>query len=164
MGGVKVKLFQTENGPCPYRENKTWQNLSFQTTKLPSDGYVSLLNHGFRRSGLSIYHPVCSGCQSCIPIRVDEQKFKKNKGQRRTWQKNENIRVEHHPLKYNKEDFELYKRYQKKWHDLETTIDEIEYCDFLIETPVETQILRYYIGETLVGVGWIDLLPDLIIP
>lgn len=162
MSGVKVKLFQTDNGPCPYIGDKAWQNLSFQTSNLPADGFVSLLNNGFRRSGLSIYHPICSGCQSCIPIRVDVQNFKKNKGQRRTWGKNKDIQVEHHPIGYNKEDFELYKHYQKNWHGLDTNIDEIEYCEFLIETPVKTEIIRYYIGKKLIGVGWLDLLPGLI--
>jgi len=162
MSGVKVKLFQTDNGPCPYIGDKTWQNLSFQTSNLHAEGFVSLLNNGFRRSGLSIYHPVCSGCKSCIPIRVDVQNFKKNKGQRRTWEKNKDIQVEHHPIGYNKEDFELYKRYQKNWHGLETAIGEIEYCEFLIETPVKTEIVRYYIGKKLIGVGWLDLLPGLI--
>jgi len=93
MSGIQVKLYQTDNGPCPYRDDKTWHNLSFQTSELPPDGYTSLLNQGFRRSGLSIYHPVCSGCQSCIPIRVDVQNFSQNKGQRRTWRKNEDVRV-----------------------------------------------------------------------
>ena len=75
MSGIQVKLFQTDNGPCPYKDDKRWQSVSFQTSKLPEDGYVSLLNQGFRRSGLSIYHPVCKGCESCIPIRIDVRNF-----------------------------------------------------------------------------------------
>ena len=162
MSGIQVKLFQTDNGPCPYRYDKTWQNISFQTSELPPDGYTSLLNQGFRRSGLSIYHPVCSGCQSCIPIRVDVQNFSQNKGQRRTWRKNEDVRVEHHQLEFDQQDFELYQLYQRDWHRLETPVSEIEYYEFLIESPVTTEIMRYYLADKLIGVGWIDRLAELI--
>ena len=162
ISGTQVELYQTDNGPCPYLDNKTWQNISFQTRELHPNCYTSLLNQGFRRSGLSIYHPVCSGCQSCIPIRVDVQNFSQNKGQRRTWRKNKDIRVEHHPLEFNQQDFELYSRYQKEWHNLETPVDEKEYYEFLIESSVNTELLRYYSTDRLIGVGWIDRLEELL--
>lgn len=162
MSGIKVKLFQTDNGPCPYKEDKRWQSVSFQTSKLPEDGYISLLNQGFRRSGLSIYHPVCKGCESCIPIRIDVRNFSQSKGQRRTWRKNRDIRVEHHPLEFKIKDFELYKKYQKDWYHVNNPVSKSEYKEFLTESPVNTEILRYYLNEKLIGVGWIDRLGELI--
>ena len=39
---------------------------------------------------------------------------------------------------------------------------EEEYLNFLIESPVPTEILRYYLGEKLIGLGWVDLLPELL--
>ena len=104
MSRTPIKIFRPDNGPCPYIEKGNWQNISFQTSKLPSDGYTSLLNHGFRRSGLTIYHPVCSSCKECIPIRIDSLHFIKNKGQRRTWRKNNDLRVEHHVAEFKQED------------------------------------------------------------
>ncbi|MBC8258149.1 MAG: arginyltransferase [SAR324 cluster bacterium] len=162
MSGMQIKLYQTDNGPCPYRDDETWHNVSFRTSNIPADGYSSLLNQGFRRSGLSIYHPVCSGCQSCIPLRVDVQNFSQNKGQRRTWRKNKDIRVEHHPVGFYQDDFELYRRYQQDWHNVESPVEESEYFEFLVETPVPTVIIRYYLGNKLIGLGWLDCLPDLI--
>lgn len=32
----------------------------------------------------------------------------------------------------------------------------------MIETPVPTEILRYYLGNKLIGLGWLDRLPELI--
>ena len=162
MSGCQINLYHTNNGPCPYREDYSWYNDSFKTSKLTENVYSSLLNQGFRRSGLSIYHPVCSGCQSCIPIRVDVQNFSQKKGQRRTWRKNKEVRVEHHPVEFNQEDFALYQQYQRDWHDAKHPVEEIEYFDFLIETPVPTEILRYYLGNKLIGLGWLDRLPELI--
>ena len=156
------KLFHTDNGPCPYRKNFTWHNVSFHTCEITPEDYSSLLNQGFRRSGLSIYRPVCHSCHECIPIRVDVQNFSQSKGQRRIWKKNKNVRVEHHPVGFNQGDFDLYRRYQKDWHGVKSIVEECEYNDFLIETPVTTEILRYYLGEKLIGVGWVDCLPELI--
>ena len=80
MSRTLIKIFRTDNGPCPYLEKGNWQNISFQTSKLPTEGYTSLLNQGFRRSGLTIYHPVCSSCKECIPIRIDTLNFTKKRG------------------------------------------------------------------------------------
>ena len=72
------------------------------------------------------------------------------------------IRDRHHPAEFNLKDFELYQRYQKDWHNVESPISEIEYYEFLIESPVTTEILRYYSAGKLIGVGWIDRLAELV--
>ena len=162
MSKTPIKIFRTDNGPCPYLEKRNWRNISFHTSKIQPDSYTSLLNQGFRRSGLTIYKPVCSSCQECIPIRIDVHNFFKNKGQRRTWRKNNDLRVEHHTTEFNQEDYTLYSRYQREWHKTDVPVKEGEYIDFLIESPVPTQILRYYLGEKLIGLGWVDRLPELL--
>ena len=47
-------------------------------------------------------------------------------------------------------------------HNVESPISEIEYYEFLIESPVTTEILRYYSAGKLIGVGWIDRLAELV--
>ncbi|GIS36981.1 MAG: hypothetical protein Ct9H90mP9_0110 [Pseudomonadota bacterium] len=79
MGSTRIRFYQTHNGPCPYRSSGDWNNLAFQTQSLSEDAYGSLLDLGFRRSGFSVYHPICSGCSSCIPIRVRTDTFKPRK-------------------------------------------------------------------------------------
>ena len=32
----------------------------------------------------------------------------------------------------------------------------------MIDSPVPTEILRYYLGEKLIGLGWVDRLPELL--
>ena len=162
MSRTPIKFFRTDNGPCPYLEKGNWQNISFQTSKLQSDGYNTLLNQGFRRSGITIYHPVCPSCQECIPIRIDALNFIKNKGQRRTWKKNNDLHVEHHTAEFNQEDFDLYSLYQREWHKTNVPVKKEEYLDFLINSPVNTEIIRYFFGDKLIGVGWVDCLPELL--
>ena len=143
MGSTRIRFYQTHNGPCPYRSSGDWNNLAFQTQSLSEDAYGSLLDLGFRRSGFSVYHPICSGCSSCIPIRVRTDTFKPSKSQRRTWQKNQDLRVEHHPPAFCQPGFELYSKYQQNWHRCGTPVTESDYLDFLINSPVKTEMLYY---------------------
>ena len=162
MGSTRIRFYQTHNGPCPYRSSGDWNNLAFQTQSLSEDAYGSLLDLGFRRSGFSVYHPICSGCSSCIPIRVRTDTFILSKSQRRTWQKNQDLRVEHHPPAFCQPGFELYSKYQQNWHHCGTPVTESDYQDFLIHSPVKTEMLYYYDQERLLAIGWIDILPKML--
>ncbi|MBF0287682.1 MAG: arginyltransferase [SAR324 cluster bacterium] len=157
-----VQLYRTNNGPCPYRNEGVWENLSFQVESLPGEMYEQLLDHGYRRSGCSIYHPVCSNCKRCIPIRIEAQSFRPTKSQRRVWRKNQDLHITHQPVFFSQEIFELYQKYQTDWHHAEQLPDVWEFHNFLINTPVNTEMVQYYQDDVLVGVGWIDCLPSLI--
>ncbi len=157
-----VQLYRTNNGPCPYRDEGVWENLSFQVESLPGEMYEKLLNHGYRRSGCSIYHPVCQGCKRCIPIRIDATAFRATKSQRRVWRKNQELHITHHPVQFTEESFELYQKYQINWHHAEQAPDVWEFQNFLINTPVNTEMIEYRLDDVLIGIGWIDHLPTLI--
>jgi len=158
----KFQFYHTNNGPCPYRSEGIWENLSFSVEHLDGEIYETLLNQGFRRSGYSVYHPICEGCRRCIPIRVNAQYFTPSKGQRRAWKKNQDIEIEHRPLEYTQEGLKLYQQYQLKWHQNQTEPDEWEYRSFLIHSPVETEMIYFYLKGHLVGISWIDRLPSLL--
>ncbi len=159
---LNFKLYHTNNGPCPYRNKGIWENLTFETETLPGATYEKLLNHGFRRSGCSVYHPICNNCHLCIPLRVDVKQFRMTKSQRRTWQKNQDLCIEHYPVDFSRESFELYQKYQVAWHHNSEKPDFWEFQNFLIESPVDTEMAHYYLGDLLVGVSWIDRLPSAI--
>ena len=162
MVGSRIQFYHTDNGPCPYRTSGNWVNLAFQSNLISLDAYTTLLNQGFRRSGHSIYQPICNDCSSCIPLRVDVKKFQASRSQRKTWRKNQDLRIEHRQLGFCVEGFHLYRRYQENWHQSTDSVTETEYLDFLITSPVNTEMLYYYSENRLVGIGWIDVLPDLI--
>ena len=162
MGSTRIRFYQTHNGPCPYRSNGDWNNLAFQTQNLSEEAYGSLLDLGFRRSGLSVYHPICSGCSSCIPIRVNTNTFKASKSQRKTFNKNQDLRVKHQPPDFCQEGFQLYSKYQQKWHQSGSPITESDYLDFLIHSPVKTEMLYYYEKDRLLAIGWIDVLEHML--
>jgi len=154
------QLYRTNNGPCPYRDEGTWENISFEVERFSPQMYQDLLNQGYRRSGRSVYHPICQNCKRCIPIRINANKFAPNKGQRRTWKKNQDLHIEHRPVEFSQKSFELYQRYQEEWHHVPTTPSLSEFQSFLIESPVETEMIHFLLDQELIGVSWVDRLPS----
>ena len=70
--------------------------------------------------------------------------------------------MEHHPPAFCQPGFELYSKYQQNWHHCGTPVTESDYVDFLIHSPVKTEMLYYYDQERLLAVGWIDILPKML--
>ncbi|MGK5092199.1 arginyltransferase [Deltaproteobacteria bacterium TL4] len=156
------QFYHTNNGACPYRKEGIWENLSFTTEHLTHDVYEALLNQGFRRSGYAVYHPICEACQRCIPIRLNTKAFSYSNDQKRTLKKNRDLRTEHRGLEFTREGFQLYQKYQTQWHHAKEAPSEWEYRSFLLESPVLTEMIYYYLGKKLVGISWVDLLPHII--
>ena len=154
MGRSRIQLYQTNNGPCPYRDTGIWQNLSFHTESISARAYQNLMDQGFRRSGCSIYHPACPGCQRCIPLRINANQFTPSKSQRRTLRKNLDLQVQVQPLRFEQEHFQLYQRYQESWHH--SQVEPEDYYEFLIRSPMETEIMCYRLHGELLGLGWVD--------
>ncbi|MBF0277644.1 MAG: arginyltransferase [SAR324 cluster bacterium] len=155
-----IQLYRTNNGPCPYRSVGIWENVSFEVKSLSVQVFQDLLDVGFRRSGCSIYRPDCRGCRRCIPIRLDCDAFRMSKGQRRTWRKNEDLQIEHRSVEFDEEIFKLYQRYQIDWHQTSEIPELEEFENFLIQTPVKTEMIRYSLENKLLGVSWVDHLPS----
>lgn len=158
---VEVPFFQVNNGECPYLPDRTWENVVTVSERMDGSTYEFFLNRGFRRMGCFIYHPVCKGCQLCIPIRVDVERFRPDKGQRRTWRRNQDLEIERRPLSEDYKAFDLYERYQMDWHG----DDEVSFKNYrlsFLRSPVRAEMVYYRLGEDLVAVGFIDVLPTLV--
>jgi arginine-tRNA-protein transferase len=155
---LKVKRFVSQ-GQCPYfpeiRESMTH---AFSAKKMAPAIYETLISDGFRRNGFYFYQNLCPDCGSCIPIRVDVEKFKPSKTQRRIFRKNQDVKIIRHPTIFDWEAFLLYRKYCDQRHDSAET--EADYRRFLIESPVPTDMMRYYVGKKLIGLGWTDVLPN----
>ena len=152
-------LFQSAGEPCPYLPNRQWVTHVFQTQSIAAGVYESILNQGFRRSGTLFYQNHCSGCRECHPIRVDVQKFTPSRSQRRVLKKNKDVVVRITPDNFQDEDFQLYRIYCATRHPSHSIPTKDDYVRFLIESPVQTNIMRYFIDDHQVGMGWIDMLP-----
>lgn len=152
-----IDEFLTE-GVCPYFKSRQSFSYAFSTAAIRPGSYELLISAGFRRNGRYFYQNLCIGCSDCIPIRVDVLKFTPTRSQRRALKKNSDVHIYRHPVKFDVKGFELFRKYCAIRHHVIETRDD--YIRFLIESPIQTEMMRYYIGKTLVAIGWIDILVE----
>ncbi len=151
-----------DQGSCPYLPNRRWVSHAFAAGQLTGEVYESLINEGWRRSGSIFYRNCCPACSLCIPIRVPVSEFSMSDSQRRVMRRNRDVEVSYHEIAPDEAIWQLYRTYQRERHGRGAEDGESweSYVKFLGESPVPTMVMRYTVGDELIGAGWIDLLPE----
>jgi arginine-tRNA-protein transferase len=157
---MKVTVYETDNGPCPYLENRRWVTHTFAVPTVPAETYEEMIGAGWRRSGTFFYQNHCPGCKACQPIRVPVEEFEPSKSQRRVMRRNKDVTVSVVPNVFDREVFELYRRYQEERHGKDETSGESGFRRFLCDSAVVTVQMHYRVDKRLIGVGWVDELTD----
>jgi len=124
--------------------------------------YATLSAFGFRRSGEHLYRPRCPHCSACIPVRIPVADFRPNRVQRRTWQRNRDLRISRLPAGFEPEHFQLYARYLRHRHPgggMDNPTVE-SYMDFLTATWSETMFYEFRLRDRLIAVAVVDQLPE----
>jgi arginine-tRNA-protein transferase len=152
-------LFQSAGEKCPYVPGRVWVTHVFQTNRIAPAFYESLISQGFRRSGTLFYQNHCPECKACLPIRVDVRDFRPSRSQRRVLKKNRDVRFTLAPAVFDDTGFQLYRSYCEQRHPTSPAPNREDYRRFLIVSPVPTKMMRYYLHDQLIGIGWIDVLP-----
>ena len=156
-----IKLFRTGDHDCSYLESRASRTL-FLDPDLEYDInlYEELTQSGFRRSGKHLYRPDCKQCQSCIPARVPVEQFQLNRRFKRVLKRNSHLRMDIVPAEYRAEDYELFERYITLRHydgDMYPA-SQTGYEDFLATSKPFSFHIRYFDGDSLVGVAVTDQL------
>ena len=108
------------------------------------DTFSDFLGYGYRRSGHNVYIPNCKNCKECIPIRINIDKFFLQKSHKRLLKKNKDLKSLL-PLHFDQEHFQLYQSYQNIKHPnggMNFKNNKL-YCQYLLETNVESKILEF---------------------
>jgi leucyl-tRNA---protein transferase len=134
---VVVHLSVLPEHDCSYLPQRAARMRAFVVHRLSPELYDRFMDAGFRRSGLMIYQPVCSGCRACEPVRVSVSEFVPSKSHRRVWRRNGDVVVTVGEPVLTEEKFSLYDRYLRQWHGGEPTPRE-SLEQFLYESPVQT--------------------------
>ncbi len=124
--------------------------------------YGRLIQAGFRRSGQYVYRPHCGQCHACISARVNVNTFVPTRAQRRSWKKHHHLTSKQHALHFKAEHYVLYRRYQAQRHAGTSMDDDSRerYCDFLLQSNVDSKLIEFYEADQLRMVSIIDELPD----
>jgi len=127
--------------------------------------YSERLQQGWRRFGHALFRPECSSCRECRSLRVAVDSFEPNRSQRRAWDANAaDVRLEIGAPAITRPKLDLYDRFhnhqnQSKGWPEHSPKDPNDYFDSFVDNPLVTEEWCYYVGERLVGVGYVDRLP-----
>ncbi len=150
--------------PCPYVAGRVERKLVTELSGPDADPmHDRLSRQGFRRSHNIAYTPVCIGCSSCIPIRINVAAFSPDRGQRRINRANAGITGHVLPARATSEQFALFQRYQQARHadgDM-AMMGFYDYRAMIKDTPIETALIEFRAAdETLIGACLTDFLSD----
>jgi arginine-tRNA-protein transferase len=161
--GATIRLFHTGEHRCGYFAGRMARDLVLD----PHDdnlaiAYPSALASGFRRSGDHVYRPHCSGCQACVPVRIEAAAFHPDRSQRRCLARNADLHLSIAPARREDEHFALYQRYLSARHagagmDNPTPAD---FEQFLTGRWSHTRFMEWRLREQLIAVAVTDRLAD----
>src|SRR5262245_17955279 len=127
--------------------------------------YQERMRQGWRRFGFSLFHPQCRSCRQCRSLRVVVERFHADRSQRRALKANLDISVTVGQPKVNRTKLDLYDRYHAfqaehiGWAE-HPPKDRADYVESFVANPFPTEEWCYYVGARLIGVGFVDVLPE----
>ena len=152
--------------PCGYLPEQEW-TLEYEVVgKLGALEYMNRLQAGWRRFGTMMFHPVCKACNQCKSLRVIVDEFRPTRSQRRAKKRNAaeiELRIGRPGVTRAKLDlydrFHAFQSADKGWpeHPLK---DGASYRHSFVENPFLTEEWCFYLKDRLVGVGYVDALPE----
>jgi arginine-tRNA-protein transferase len=153
-------------GPCGYLPDQTWRLEYEHFADLSRAEYMQRMLRGWRRFGATLFRPRCPSCRACQPLRVVADAFRPDRGQKRVRRANSGevtLRVGRPSVTRAKLD--LYDRYHafqseaKDW-PVHPPKDAAAYAESFVDNPFPTQEWCYFLENKLVGVGYVDDLPQ----
>jgi arginine-tRNA-protein transferase len=149
---------------CGYLDDRLARSVFVDPAQaMTADLYSALARKGFRRSGDLVYRPQCRGCTACTPVRLDVERYKPDRSQRRNLQRNRDLRAEPKPPAFNEAHYRLFTRYQESRHGEGgmTGMSRRDYLGFLSSSWCSANFVEFRDGdERLVGVAVVDRLRD----
>lgn len=158
-------VFTSPPSTCSYLPDET-SSLTYEIVgRMTAGEYQARLLAGWRRFGFSLFRPVCPACARCQSLRVPVAHFKPDRSQRRCLAANDGeVRLAIGAPEVTEEKLDLYDRFHAfqsghvgwAYHGPK---DVSGYVESFVDNPFETQEWCYYLGEKLVGVGYVDRVP-----
>jgi arginine-tRNA-protein transferase len=147
---------------CEYLPDEVARLEYLQVDRMSAAEYLEWLRRGWRRFGHTLFRPACLSCRKCQSLRVPVASFRPHRTQRRIWKANAGavtIAVgEPSASSDTRALYEKFHRYQqaaKRWPP-----PEPGGSDVFAQNPFPTEEWRYVVEDRLVGVGYVDALPE----
>ncbi len=158
--------YVAEPSPCGYLPEQVWSlEYEYVSAMSPAE-YLQRMIEGWRRFGNMLFRPACAGCRACRAVRVRADAFHPDRSQRRMRKANSGVielRIGEPEVTDAK--LQLYDRYHayqtetKGWPE-HPPKEAGSYADSFVIHPFDVEEWCYYLDDRLVGVGYVDYLPD----
>lgn len=154
------RYFVNAVAECPY--GLEWIAVYHQgrVGRLDDATMGEFLANGYRRNSNCMYNMRCPECRLCVPIRLNPERFRPNRNQRRVWKKNHDVKVEISPLTMSRENLTLLQRFLSTRFPGGRSSAESYYSGFFITSISRCFEVRYRVGEQLLGVAVVDGAPS----
>jgi arginine-tRNA-protein transferase len=105
----------------------------------------SLSKQGFRRSQNVLYRPSCSDCAACLSARIDVDKFRPSRSQKRTLKRNAHLRRRASSAWATEDQYDLFRRYLDARHadGGMADMDVFDFAAMVEETPIRSRVIEY---------------------
>jgi leucyl-tRNA---protein transferase len=161
------QFYVTAPQPCPYlsgrMERKLFTALQGDQARILND---SLSKQGFRRSQNVLYRPSCADCTACLSARIRVGDFVASRSQRRTLNRNSDLRRDATSPWATEDQYALFRKYLDSRHadGGMADMDIFEFAAMIEETPVRSRLIEYSDqgedGRELAAVCLTDVLDD----
>jgi arginine-tRNA-protein transferase len=151
---------------CAYLPDRLAQMEYEYVSSLTPGEYLTRMLAGWRRFGKVMFRPRCQGCTECRAVRVRVAGFQPDRSQRRARTANSGVvtfrigKPSVTPMKLALYDrFHAFQAADKGWTE-HPEQDAASYAESYVYHPFPVEEWTYYVGRRLVGVGYVDPLPD----
>jgi arginine-tRNA-protein transferase len=152
--------------PCGYLPDQTW-TLEYELVQsVSATEYMARMRDGWRHFGRALFRPQCPACQACQPLRVIVDQFRPDRSQRRAHARNAgNVQLFIRRPSVTTAKLRLYDHYhafqaEAKGWPMHPAKDAASYISSFVDNPFPVEEWCYHLGDNLVGVGYVDSLPQ----
>jgi arginine-tRNA-protein transferase len=163
---ISLMTYTTPLGPCGYLPDQTWRLQYDIVSDMSPLEYQQRLERGWRHFGHALFRPQCPTCRACQSLRVPAARFQPNRSQRRAGKANEGkfrLEIGTPAVSLTKlalhDKFHRYQSFKKGWA-LHEPKDTDSYAGSFVHNPFSVREWCYYLEDRLVGVGYVDELPE----
>jgi arginine-tRNA-protein transferase len=151
--------------PCAYLPGRSTRMLYRYSSAADISFCSSVIRRGWRRFGNYYFYPICSGCRECKSLRIDIERFRPSRSQKKAIKRNSATRMAVAAPSATKLHIELYNRYhlwksrKDGWKYREIDIAEY-YENFVAGAHEFGKEVLYFIDGRLAGVDLVDIVED----